>query len=97
MDIDMVEESKDEPHQDHMIEAFMEGTNQCVYCRKVITRQEEAASQVNMLLSTECFHQFHIPCFTRYAKDQMLKPKPNSRELEFCEPQCGQCGKTIEQ
>lgn len=39
----MMEESKDEG-------------NNCPYCNKGFTPQEEAANLVNMFLTTECYH-----------------------------------------
>lgn len=42
--------------------------DQCPYCRRPITPNDESKGDVNMFLATECYHRFHISCFKQYAK-----------------------------
>ena len=52
-----------------------------------------------MLLSTECYHQFHIPCFKQYLKQRLIEPKPDCRpeNLSFMDPECLRCKKIVGQ
>jgi len=43
-----------------------------------------------MLVDTNCFHSFHIPCFQEYAKKTLLTRK-KTNEVEFEELKCGRC------
>ena len=58
----------------------------CPYCKKQITENDGANGIVNMFLSTECCHSFHIPCFKEYAKSKLVTPKKNhieGQEIQF--------------
>lgn len=52
-----------------------------------------------MLLTTECYHQFHISCFKKYLKKRLIEPKSNQKngEVNFCDPICLRCNKVIGQ
>lgn len=52
-----------------------------------------------MLLTTECFHQFHIPCFKDYLKVRLIEAKPSKdpSKIDFEEPICLKCKKRIGQ
>lgn len=91
----MVEESKDEVMQS--FHEPMEDTSQpmCRYCLAPMTQQEQEAGKVNMFLGTECYHQFHIPCFQQYAKKTLVTIKKGKKDVEFSEPECAECKKVI--
>ena len=82
-----------------MYEEAKEDTNGCPYCNRQFTNAEQAANQVNMFLTTECYHKFHIPCFKEYAKKRLVTTKQNRKsdtEIVFEDLQCLKCFKVVE-
>ena len=70
---------KQQPQQSQQEDFPMHDDNaegNCPYCRKPITNSDQQSGQVGMLLSTECYHQFHVPCFKAYLKTRLITPKP---------------------
>lgn len=80
-----MEESKDEP-----------GVDKCPFCKRGITDADRKQNKVNMLLSTKCYHQFHIPCFKEHVKTRLTTAKKSpSGEITFEDAVCGLCNKVI--
>ena len=92
---------KQQPQQSQQEDFPMHDDNaegNCPYCRKPITNSDQQSGQVGMLLSTECYHQFHVPCFKAYLKTRLITPKPAAgpgQECQFEDALCNQCHKKI--
>lgn len=61
----------------------------CVFCRRHFTAQDEQAGQVQMLLTDNCYHQFHIECLRKEATSRMYQKNPNG---DFKQVFCHKCG-----
>lgn len=88
-DVNMEEETKDEGTS---------GLDCCPFCNKAISQEDQQRQIVEMFLSTECYHQFHIPCFKAYAKKRLTSVKPDlkpGQEIEFEDVRCLRCHKVI--
>ena len=80
---------KEKKHEDP-VELNISG---CVYCLQEFTDAEQSQGKVNMFLAEGCFHQFHIECFQKYAKKQLLTKLPSG---DFGECRCKRCNTLVE-
>ena len=94
-----VNESHSHSHIDVYMEAhspLVDDNDICKFCQHVITQKEKEHGDMSMFQSTECFHMYHLSCFTDHASKTMTTRDILSNQFEFKETQCASCHKKIE-